>query len=477
MNSMFPSNVPRIAEAEVKLESKLGQGAFSTVWRATWNRASSVGRGGVVSQVVAVKIPKSHVEHVTADVARELVVLATLPHQNLLYLYGICESSPPKMVVECMSEDLSCVLRSGKLRSRYQKLRVLRDISAGLAHLHFHGVIHRDVKPSNVLLRDDQTKLCDLGSSKDVLQTVQHMTTVGTIAYMAPEVRDGRPAGKAVDVWSFGVLMFEVLMGHLPQLNPVAQMRQAGCLAELCVLFEQCNAVDAAARPTMVQIHGKLLALLMNEVQDQENLRAEIRVAQAQDLETYNVVWRDHYGNQAGMDVLLAQVKALAHKHSSSSAVHQPLAANSLECLAALAQQAAGRLHQVMRRVVEEHNGKYLQALTKSNHRVVQKVREEYGGKFNRLLDLERATGLFNLATDVGDCLSALSAEAEVEVARCKDRLNVGLASGYRDVLLNVRDRDSGFVCELQLNFHKIAEIKSQTHRFYEMLRVMKNQA
>lgn len=99
---MFPANVPRIAEAELKLESKLDEGAFSTVWRVTWNKQSMVGRGGVVSQEVAVKIPKSHLESVSADLARELVALATLPHQNLLYLYGICESNPPKMVVECV---------------------------------------------------------------------------------------------------------------------------------------------------------------------------------------------------------------------------------------------------------------------------------------------------------------------------------------------------------------------------------------
>ena len=61
-----------------------------------------------------------------------------------------------------------------------------------------------------------------------------------------------------------------------------------------------------------------------------------------------------------------------------------------------------------------------------------------------------------------------------MRVLRCKDRLNCPLASGYRDILLNVREEQSGFVAELQLNFHKIAQIKSQSHRFYELMRVMK---
>lgn len=68
------------------------------------------------------------------------------------------------------------------------------------------------------------------------------------------------------------------------------------------------------------------------------------------------------------------------------------------------------------------------------------------------------------------------AASGEVQVLRSKDRLNHPLASGYRDILLNVCDVQSGFVAELQLNFHQIAHIKSQTHRFYELARVMELQ-
>lgn len=122
--------------------------------------------------------------------------------------------------------------------------------------------------------------------------------------------------------------------------------------------------------------------------------------------------------------------------------------------------------------------------------RCVEKVMKEYGGDFSKLLDLERATGLFEQAEDMLRCLrrvqeepssslsssSASSSSSTMRVLRCKDRLNKPLDSGYRDILLNVCEVQSGFVAELQLNFHKIAQIKSQSHRFYELVRVMELQ-
>jgi len=162
-----------------------------------------------------------------------------------------------------------------------------------------------------------------------------------------------------------------------------------------------------------------------------------------------------------------------------------------------------GRLHAHLKMIVEKCGGTYDCAPRKSYQRCVQKVEQEYGNDYSKLLDLERATGCFEQAGDMLQCLRRLQEEVEerfsslssssfvspssspsssslspssacsLRVVRCKDRLNKPLESGYRDILLNVCEVQSGFVMELQLNFHKIAQIKSQTHRFYEMVRVM----
>jgi len=183
------------------------------------------------------------------------------------------------------------------------------------------------------------------------------------------------------------------------------------------------------------------------------------------------------------------------------SDVRQPLQQHegkgSMEELKSLSNaRLCARLHASLKAIVEECGGAYLCAPRKSFEHCVQKVEQEYKGDYGKLLDLERATGLFEQAENMLRCVkrvqgeiigggsvtlhthqspsSPSSSSSSVRVVRFKDRMNVPLGdSGYRDLMLNVCDQESGFVVKLQLNFHKIAQIKSQTHRFYELMRVM----
>jgi len=126
---------------------------------------------------------------------------------------GYCEQSSFFLAFLILVEDRAKLLQTAleeqhqqfsHTHSRQQSLlpiHVLRDVSAGLAHLHSHGVVHRDVKPANVLLRgDEQVKLCDFGSSRDLEMSVQQMSVAGTLGYMAPEVLKEKPSGRPVDV-------------------------------------------------------------------------------------------------------------------------------------------------------------------------------------------------------------------------------------------------------------------------------------
>src|SRR6185437_10372266 len=97
------------------------------------------------------KIPKLVVAH---QMLRDLNVMASLPHQNILVVHGITNSSPPRIVCEQMDMDLDHAIHTEKyVNSRQLALRICRDIASGLAHLHYNNVFHRDAKPKNVVIR------------------------------------------------------------------------------------------------------------------------------------------------------------------------------------------------------------------------------------------------------------------------------------------------------------------------------------
>jgi len=183
-------------------------------------------------------------------------------------------------------------------------LRVLRDVSAGLVHLHFHGVVHRDVKPANILLRgEQQEKLCDFGSSRDLQMSVQQMSVAGTLDYMTPEVWHQQAFGRPVDVWSFGVLLFECVVGKVSARTATMdeltqELSQAGCLPSLVDLFVECHQQDPTKRPLMSAIHSRLQKLVMQEARDSQRLREELRRAEAQDRDTYESTWNASYMSQ-----------------------------------------------------------------------------------------------------------------------------------------------------------------------------------
>ena len=108
----------------------------------------------------------------------------------------------------------------------------------------------------------------------------------------------------------------------------------------------------------------------------------------------------------------------------------------------------------------------------KSKARIVEKAEKEYNGDYSRLVDVVRASAVFESAADLGRFVASLAGDdaMEVKVVRAKDRFNHDI-SGYRDMLLNVRVRDDPHVGELQLHIGRIKAIKPKAHRLYGILR------
>ncbi|HET7467550.1 MAG TPA: serine/threonine-protein kinase [Candidatus Dormibacteraeota bacterium] len=193
----------------------IGQGAMGVVYRAVH---AQLERECAVKVLQAISAdPES-----SARFRREAQAIARMRHPNVLNLYDFGEyEGTPYMVVEFVAGgSLASRVKSGPLEPRVA-LAYLRGIADALDYAHKHGIVHRDVKPANVLLGpDDNPILADFGLAKLMeSSSIKSLTgvTTGTPAYMAPEqVAGSHAVGPASDRYSLAVMAYEMFTGTLP---------------------------------------------------------------------------------------------------------------------------------------------------------------------------------------------------------------------------------------------------------------------
>src|SRR4051812_6888331 len=201
----------------------------ATVLAGRYRVLERIGSGGMASVLLAederlgrqVAIKRLHAES-PEDTAqrfrREARLGASLNHPNLIAVYDIVTDDEGVLIVMeyVDGETLRDAIDRGRLPTE-RALEVLRGVAAGLDHAHAEGIVHRDVKPANVLLgrRGGEVKLADLGIATAVESTriTKSGTVMGTASYMAPEQLEGHRAGPAADVYSLAVVAWEALSG------------------------------------------------------------------------------------------------------------------------------------------------------------------------------------------------------------------------------------------------------------------------
>jgi serine/threonine-protein kinase len=152
---------------------------------------------------------------------REAKLGASLNHPNLVAVFDTATDDEGVLIVMeyVDGEPLSRLLRRGPLRPE-EASRIVCELGDALDHAHAQGVVHRDVKPSNVLIREDGlTKLADLGiaTASDGTRITRSGVVLGTASYMAPEQLDGRTAGPPADIYALAAIAFEALSGRKPR--------------------------------------------------------------------------------------------------------------------------------------------------------------------------------------------------------------------------------------------------------------------
>ncbi len=200
-----------------RLEGRLGFGGMSTVHRALDER---------LERQVAVKLLAEHLAEDPAFVSRfqrEAQAAARLVHPNIVQVFdsGLDEGSHQHFIVMEYIEGQSCaeILRDDGWVDLEEAVAIIEQACEGLHYAHRHGVVHRDVKPGNLLRsREGEVKLADFGIAKATEQSsiTQVGSVLGTAAYLAPEQARGEEAGPRADLYALGVVAYQLIAGRLP---------------------------------------------------------------------------------------------------------------------------------------------------------------------------------------------------------------------------------------------------------------------
>lgn len=254
--------MPQLVDGRYELEEVIGSGGMATVWR---------GRDTQLDRLVAVKrphpLPPGDPRH--DRLAREARLAASVSHPNLVEVHDAgSDENGLFLVMEFI--DAPSLREIGPSLDRSQLLTAGAQVARALTAVHAANVVHRDVKPSNVLLPTNGAKLLDFGVALAGEPMSGFEPTVagvvfGTRGYAAPEVLAGQPATAASDIYAVGVMMYEFLAGKQP--FPEGNMVVAAPVLDdpAGPFLAQCLALDPADRPSAASAAGALQQLVAGE--------------------------------------------------------------------------------------------------------------------------------------------------------------------------------------------------------------------
>lgn len=208
-------SLPVTLSGRYRLTRRVGQGSHAQTFQATDEREH---------RQVAIKVLREHFSddpHVTSRFERESAAARAVEHPNVIQVFdhGRDDESLFLVMEWIDGSDLKSAIRERGAHTVAEALHLMSGILAGLSAIHAAGIIHRDIKPQNILVDSSgMARIADFGVARNAVDTgmTETGTTIGTAAYMAPEQARGGQIGPQADLYAAGVVLFEMLTGQVP---------------------------------------------------------------------------------------------------------------------------------------------------------------------------------------------------------------------------------------------------------------------
>ncbi|KAK9825662.1 hypothetical protein WJX81_007564 [Elliptochloris bilobata] len=251
--------------ADIVFQEKIAAGAFGDLYKGVY-----------CGQDVAIKILRNVHDDTQQyqEFLQEVMIMRKVRHKNVVQFIGACTRKPNLCIVfEFMSGgSMYDYMRKGGPLKLTTVLKIATEVCRGMDYLHKRKIVHRDLKAANLLMDESGTvKIADFGVAR-VMDTVGVMTAeTGTYRWMAPEVIEHNPYRERADVFSFGIMLWELLTGRVPYddmtplqaavgvvqkgLRPVIP---ASCPAPLAAVMRECWARNPNERPSFEHLKGRM---------------------------------------------------------------------------------------------------------------------------------------------------------------------------------------------------------------------------
>ncbi|KAM1006905.1 hypothetical protein EV1_003546 [Malus domestica] len=247
---------------QLKFGNKVASGSCGDLYKGTY-----------CTQEVAIKVLKPECVNpdMLKDFAQEVYIMRKVRHKNVVQFIGACTKHPSLCIVTEYMSGGSVYDYLHKQKGVFKLpslLKVAIDVSKGMTYLHQNNIIHRDLKAANLLMDENEVvKVADFGVARVKSQSGVMTAETGTYRWMAPEVIEHKPYDHKADIFSFGVVLWELLTGKLPYeyltpLQAAVGVAQKGLRPtipknappKLAELLEKCWQQDPASRPDFSEI-------------------------------------------------------------------------------------------------------------------------------------------------------------------------------------------------------------------------------